>query len=220
MVRRRVTWALLVSFLVGAALVAVVVAVPMLSRFSGAVNETVAAFALLKFLVAVPVGAILGGWSLRWIGDGVVSALGMLITAVSLCFAAAWERGALDTGQGTITLASIGLGIGLAIAPVNNAALADAPPDTRGTAASLVVVSRMTGMVVGLSVLMAIGLNRYFAAVAQLPDRTNVDALLDAAITQVQTILLGAAIAAFLAAAASVALGLGRFRNAHATRSS
>ena len=47
-------------------------------------------------------------------------------------------------------------------------------------------------------------------AVAALPSRTDVDALVDAAVTQVQTMLLGASIAAALAAAACIALDLRR----------
>ena len=94
---------------------------------------------------------------------------------------------------------------GLALAPVNNAALADAPEEAHGTASALVVVARMVGMVVGLAVLTAIGLHRYYQQVAALPDPTDVDALIDAAITQVQTMLLGASVAAALAAIACLA---------------
>lgn len=68
----------------------------------------------------------------------------------------------------------------------------------------------MVGMVVGLAVLTAVGLNRYYATVAALPDPTDVAALVDAAVTQVQTMLLGASIAAALAALACIALDLRR----------
>src|SRR5690606_32659869 len=47
----RVPWTLVVSFLVGVALVAIVVAVPLLSRLTVSTSETVAAFELLKFLI-------------------------------------------------------------------------------------------------------------------------------------------------------------------------
>ncbi|HRN28868.1 MAG TPA: MFS transporter, partial [Terrimesophilobacter sp.] len=111
---------------------------------------------------------------------------------------------------GTIGLLVLGIGVGLALAPVNNAALADAPAEAHGTASALVVVARMTGMVVGLALLTAIGLYRYYVTVAALPSRTDVGALVDAAITQVQTMLLGASIAAALAALACIALGVTR----------
>lgn len=209
-VRARVPWALLVSFLVGTALVAVIVAIPLLSRLTVSPDQTVAAFELLKFLVAVPVGAVLGGWALRWLGDGAVAGVGMLLASGALFAASSWEQGSLDSVAGTIGLVVIGFGVGLALAPVNNAALADAPEDAHGTASALVVVARMIGMVVGIAVLTAIGLNRYYRQVAALPDPTDVDALIDAAIGQVQTMLLGASVGALVAALACVALDLRR----------
>lgn len=209
-VRRRVPWALVVSFLVGTALVAVIVGIPLLSRLTVSTSETVAAFELLKFLIAVPVGAVVGGYVLRWLGDGAVAGAGMLLAAAVLWVASDWGRGSLDSLGGTVGLLLIGLGVGLALAPVNNAALADAPESAHGTASALVVVARMVGMVVGLAVLTAISLNSYYAAVSELADPTDVDALVDAAVTQVQTMLLGASVAAALAAVACLALDLRR----------
>jgi MFS family permease len=209
-VRARVPWALAVSFLVGTALVAVIVGIPLLSRLTVSMDQTVAAFELLKFLVAVPVGAVLGGWLLRWLGDGAVAGAGMLLASAALFVASSWGRGSLDSVGGTVGLVVIGFGMGLALAPVNNAALADAPVDAHGTASALVVVARMIGMVVGIAVLTAIGLNRYYREVGGLSDVTDIDALVDAAIGQVQTMLLGASVAALLAALACVALDVRR----------
>lgn len=204
----RVPWTLIVSFLVGVALVAIVVAIPLLSRLTLSASETVAAFELLKFLITVPLGAVVGGWALRWFGDGAVAGIGMLLTAIVLFLASGWGRGSLDSVEGTVGLLALGVGVGLALAPVNNAALADAPVTAHGTASALVVVARMTGMVVGLALLTAIGLYRYYVTVAALPTRTDVGTLVDAAISQVQTMLLGASIAAAIAAVACIALGV------------
>ncbi len=71
--------ALVVSLLVGAALVAVVVDVPLLARLTDTYDETGAALVLVRFLLAVPVGALLGGWSLRRLGDGAVAGTGLLL---------------------------------------------------------------------------------------------------------------------------------------------
>jgi hypothetical protein len=111
-----------------------------------------------------------------------------------------------------VVLVAVGFGIGLAIAPVNNAALADSPTGAHGMASALVVVSRMVGMVVGLALLTSIGLRRYYEAVAALPDPTDTRALVDAGLVQVQTVFAGAAVAALLGALASVGLGLRRAR--------
>ena len=75
-VRGRARTSLVVSLMVGAALVAVIVDVPVLARLTLTDSQTVAAFVLVRFLLAVPVGALLGGWSLRRFGDGLVSGVG------------------------------------------------------------------------------------------------------------------------------------------------
>lgn len=210
-VRGRVWPALLVSMLVGAAIVAVVVDVPLLSRLTQGTDETDAALVLVRFLVAVPVGAVLGGWLLRHVGPAVVAAPGLALAAAGILAMARWDRSSLDDVTATtLALAAAGLGVGLAIAPVNDAALADARDDGHGAVSSLVVVARMVGMVVGLAVLTSWGLRRFHQEVGTLADPTDTDALLGAAVVQVQTVLTGAGLAAALAAVLALALGMRR----------
>ena len=206
----RLVWALVVSLLVGVALVAVVVDVPLLARLVHTESQTEAALVLVRFLVAVPVGALAGGWALRHLGNGVVAGAGLAVAALGLALMSTWGRGSLGEVASTLVLALTGLGIGLALAPVNDAALAEASHDTHGTASALVVVARMVGMVVGVALLTAIGLGRYYDAVAALPDPTDVDALKDAAVVQVTSVFRGAAVAAALGALSALALGLRR----------
>ena len=213
--RGRGAVAFVVSLLVGAALVAVVVDVPLLARLTLTDSPTTAALVLVRFLVAVPVGALLGGWSLRWVGEGVAAALGLALAGAGLLVMSGWGQGALaSTAPATVVLALVGLGLGLALAPVNAAALAASPDDAHGVASALVVVARMVGMVVGLALLTAVGLRRYYVALAGLPDQGDARALLDAALVQVQTVFLGGAVAALLAAAAALAMGLRRSTSA------
>jgi MFS family permease len=198
-VRSRGARALAVSLLVGAALVAVIVDVPLLARLTDTYDETGAAFVLVRFLLAVPVGAVLGGWALRRLGEGVVAGVGLLLAAAGLLVMSRWTLTALDaTVATTLTLVVVGLGVGLALAPVNNVVLADSPADAHGVAGSLVVVARMVGMVVGLALLTAVGLSRYYDAVRALPDPLDTDALVAAGVVQVQTVFLGGAAAALL----------------------
>jgi MFS family permease len=210
LVRGRLVWALVVSVLVGVALVAVVVDVPLLARLVPDTSRTEAALVLVRFLVAVPVGALAGGWALRHLGNGVVAGAGLALTAVGLGVMTTWGRGSLEEVSATLVLALTGLGIGLALAPVNDAALARSPHDAHGTASALVVVARMVGMVVGLALLTGIGLHQYYGAVAALPDPTDTDALKGAAVLQVVWVFRGAAVAAALGAVASLALGVRR----------
>ena len=209
-VRGRACAALLVSLCVGAALVAVIVDVPVLARLTVTESPTVAALVLVRFLVAVPLGALVGGWSLRRLGDGLVSGVGLLLAAGGLLAMSRWGEGSLERPASTVVLVAVGLGLGLALAPVNNAALASAPAPAHGIASALVVVARMVGMVVGLALLTAIGLHRYYTAVAGLPEPVDAGALAAAGVVQVQTVFVGAAVAALAGAALSVGLGLRR----------
>ncbi|WP_083449951.1 MFS transporter [Luteipulveratus mongoliensis] len=211
-VQGRVRPALVVSLLVGTALVSIVVDIPVLARLTGTESQTDAALVLVRFLLAVPVGALAGGWLLRRYGPGLVAAPGLAVTAVGLGFMSSWGKGSLDEFLSTVVLVLVGLGIGLAIAPVNDAALADAPQTDHGVASALVVVGRMIGMVVGLGLLTAIGLHRFYNKIQSLPN-PNGDQVRAAGVVQVQTVFVGAAIAAGVAAV--VALMLGRQRVAH-----
>ena len=207
-VRGRVPAALLVSLLVGAALVTVLVDVPLLARLTLTGSQTTAALVLVRFLVAVPVGALLGGALLRRLGPGAVAAPGLALAAAGLAVMATWGPGSLAAAPATVVLVLVGLGTGLAVAPVNAAALADAPASAHGVASSLVVVARMVGMVVGLALLTAVGLRRFYEAAALLPDPTDAAALVRAGVVQVQTVLAGGAGAAALAAVLALRLGL------------
>jgi MFS family permease len=208
----RIVPAFLVSTLVGVALVAVVVDIPVLARLTVTASQSVAALVLVRFMVAIPVGAFLGGWLLRRLGPAVVAATGLAAAGTGLALMSGWGRGSLQSWPATPVLVLAGLGLGLALAPVNAAALADAPGDAHGVVSSLVVLARMVGMVVGLALLTAVGLRRYYVAVAALPDQSNMNALSAAGIVQVQTVFLGGAIAAFSAAVIAVALGGPRSR--------
>jgi MFS family permease len=202
---------LAVSLLVGAALVAVVVDVPLLARLTDDYDATGAALVLVRFLVAVPVGAFAGGWALRRLGDGAVAGIGLALAAGGLLVMSRWTLDSLgETVSTTVVLVVVGLGIGLALAPVNNAALADSPADAHGVASSLVVVARMVGMVVGLALLTTVGLSRYYAAVRLLPDPLDTAALIGAGVVQVQTVFLGGALAALAGSAVALTLGLRR----------
>ncbi len=208
LVRGRLVRALGTSLLVGVALVAVVVDVPLLARLVLTTDQTEAALVLVRFLLAVPVGALAGGWLLRRAGAGVVAGGGLVLTAAGLAVMSTWGSGSLEQAASTVVLAVTGLGIGLALAPVNDAALDGSSEQTHGAASALVVVARMVGMVVGLALLTAVGLHSYYGAVAALPDPTDTDALREAAVVQVSSVFRGAAVAAALGAGLAATLGL------------
>jgi MFS family permease len=211
--------ALLVNLLVGAALVAALVDVPLFARATTTPGDQLgAALVLLRLLVAVPVGAVAGGWLCRTVAPRLVAAGGMALTALAFLAMTTWDERALDGVASTAVLLAAGLGFGLAIAPVNAVLLAVTGSDVHGSASALSVVARTVGMLVGLSLLTAVALRRFTAEVAaigtpfelcpQTPaDCPAYDAATQAAVlTQLHTVFAGAAVAAALAAVAALVL--------------
>ncbi|GAA1648596.1 hypothetical protein GCM10009744_45000 [Kribbella alba] len=230
LLRARPAWgALVVSFLVGAALIAALVDVPTFARTTQGGGQLAAALVLLRFLIALPVGAVVGGWLTRKYGLGLITGAGLGLAGVMFAVMAFWERDALKHAPASIVLLLCGFGFGLALSPVNTAMLAATRADSHGLVSALVVVARMVGMLVGVSALTAIGLRRYYTLVDDVPSpnelcpsapgscRPFIDALREAAISQVHTIFAGAAACAFAAAVLAVLL-LGRQRVVHETQ--
>ena len=209
-VGRRVTPALACSLFAGTALVSIVVDVPLLAQLTVShATERDGALILLRFLVAVPVGALAGGLLLRRFGPGLIAPVGLALAGAGLLVMSTWGKGSLESVPAWFVLIAVGFGIGLSIAPINDAALHEAPPDQQGVVSALVVVSRMIGMVVGLGLLTALGLHAFYGRVARIPNATDTQ-IAAAAVVQVQTIFLGAAIAGLIAAVIAIALGIHR----------
>lgn len=217
--RARPAWGgLLVSLFVGAALIAAVVAIPLFARTTTYPDSQVlASLVLVRFLVALPVGAVAGGWLLRRYDAGPVAGVGMLLTAGGFAWMSTWDAEALDGLVANVPLLLAGLGFGLALAPINAAVLATTDDDVHGLASALVVVARMVGMLVGISALTSLGLRAFYRERDGLPLVGEVCGdegtckeynalLLDAALTQEQVVFAGAAVCALVAALLAVAL--------------
>ncbi|HET7477809.1 MAG TPA: MFS transporter [Dermatophilaceae bacterium] len=201
----RVVRPAIVSTLVGVALVTVVIGVPLLARLTGTQSQVEAALVLARFLVAVPAGAVLGGWALNRFGTEALTSLALALAAIGLFVMGRWGHGSLDQAfPTTAVLVLVGLGIGLAIAPVNAAALERGPAGAHGVVSAVVVVARMTGMVLGLALVTGIGLRLFYQRVAELPDPTDLAALGRLAVVPVQAMFTGGAVAALLGAATAL----------------
>jgi MFS transporter, DHA2 family, triacylglyceride efflux pump len=211
--------ALLVNLLVGVALVAALVDVPLFARNTTTPGDQFgAALVLLRLLVAVPVGAVAGGWLCRRVAPRLVAAAGTALTALALVAMTQWGERSLDGVLSYVVLLAAGLGFGLAIAPVNTVLLAVTGPPVHGSASALAVVARTVGMLVGLSLLTAVALRRFTAAIEAIGSPVTVcpgspadcpayDRATHAAVlTQLHTVFAGAALAAGLAAAAALVL--------------
>jgi MFS family permease len=207
---------LLVSFLIGSALIAALVDVPVFGRVTGH-DQFGAALLLVRLLAAVPVGALLGGVVSHRAGDRVTAAAGAALAALGLAGMSQWSADAPGVG-GTVALIVTGLGFGLTIAPINASVLAATASTMHGVASALVVVARMVGMLVGLSVLTAIGLHRFADESGRIASPLRLcpgsptkcpaydAAVQSAALAEVHAVFVGAAACAGLAAVGAVLL--------------
>lgn len=224
--RRTPAWgALLVSFFIGAALIAALIDIPLFARTTVYPDDQLpAALVLVRFLIALPVGAVIGGYLIRRFSPGLITAAGMLLAAAGFVLMAQWGLTTIEEPIVNLGLITGGLGFGLALAPVNAALLAFTDDDVHGVASAFVVVSRMVGMLVGISALTTIGLRRYYAEQGVIPPAREVcdgksrckefsDLLRVAGIAQEHTVFYGAAVCAVVAAVLALVL----FRAAKAT---
>ncbi len=169
--------AALTNALAGAGLVVALVYVPILAEspiFS--MNPRQAALLLLRMMVGIPVGALLGGWlAARLRSYRGVAAAGLVLAAAGFLLVGGWEADALSRHVlgsplllAHLQLFVVGLGLGLEIAPVSAALLDAVGASHRGAAASLLVIMRLTGMLVGFSLLAGLGLYQFNQATARL----------------------------------------------------
>ncbi|HWU31923.1 MAG TPA: MFS transporter [Marmoricola sp.] len=209
---RRPAWAsLLANFFIGSALIASLVEIPTFARFTQYPDSQLgASMVLLRLLVAIPIGAVLGGMLTKRLSTGTVTAFAMAAVAVANVMFSRWDAHSLASVWVTLPLLLGGFGFGLALAPLNSALLAATDAAVHGLASAFAVVTRMIGMLVGVSVLTEIGLHHFYSASAHVtPDKVcppgvidcpaYIDQIQGAMIGQMSSIFTGAAVCALIA---------------------
>jgi EmrB/QacA subfamily drug resistance transporter len=217
------------NFLLGPALMTGMVMVPVIVALieTSANTATRSALPLAPFTLAIAIMSIVSGLMMERVRAGTLVLVGLALTIAGnalvypLLDATAYEWMAAG-------LAVAGAGIGLALTPLSSTALDRAAPHERGAAASTLLVARLLGMTIGVSVLTSLGVQRLQALTGKLEPLTqNADEPTAAFLLRQQQYIIDKAIPlgiqvvqeTFLAAALLAAIALIPGRRPHPDRS-
>lgn len=162
--------ALACSFLSGVALMVTLVDVPLLARTLLGEDSLGGALVLSRFLAALVVGAVAGGFLTRRAGERPVTVAGFLVAAAAYLLISGWpldisaadyRLAGLSLSRMSVDLVLAGFGLGLVIAPLAAVALRSSRPEQHGVVSAAVVVLRMMGMLIGIAALGAAGVYRF-----------------------------------------------------------
>jgi len=172
------------SLCAGAALMVTLVDVELFAQGVLGKDQDAAALFLLWFLGALPVGAVVGGWTATKIGDRAMTFIGLIVAAGGFWVISTWRIDLLSQRPhifGVVALPELivaGLGLGLVIGPLTSASLRVVPSAQHGIASAAVVVARMTGMLIGVASLSAWGFYQLPHLVSKFASQVPADASL------------------------------------------
>ena len=206
------------QFLVGVSLIMALVCVPLMAGTVMERRPLESALSLVRLTAAIPVGALVGGYILRWTGVKEVCIVGLALMGAGLLFMSGWET---EVGELRLTLPLVtaGLGFGLVIPPTGVSALSAAPSDYWGATASLVTASRMVGMALGLAALSAWGIERFYSLTADVSIGANFEeteaVLIEAGVTVFQNLFMIAGFLSLIAIVPALLLKVEEARETH-----
>lgn len=164
--RRNIAMGSIANAFVGFCLVIGLVSVPILVNIRQPDASTLAQAALqvgiLLSALTVPMAlaAVPGGWLSERFGQRAAAITGFVLALIG--FVLIWQTWTLDLADGVIALemALVGVGLGLTFSPISASVINSAEAEHLGTASALVIIMRLLGMTVGVSLLTALASQR------------------------------------------------------------
>ena len=146
--------------LVGAALIIVMISLPLMANTALGLTPLDGGMLLMRMTASLAVGAIIGGIACRNFDVRLPATLGLVLAIVGFLLMSNWSFNVKDSIQ-TLHLAIVGLGFGLLVSPITLAATESVGEESRGVAAATVMSMRMIGMALGMAALTAWGTDRF-----------------------------------------------------------
>jgi EmrB/QacA subfamily drug resistance transporter len=166
----------LVSLLTGYTLATAVIGGPVFVNRVLFGTDAQSATALTALTLAIALGALAGGVAAGFLGERIVTLVGVAASAVGLWLAMGWGV-ETELDRLVVDLAIFGVGFGLTVSPRATAAVEAAGAGAYGVASAMLQVTRTIGMSVGLALLTSIGQNRIDELSALIADPELRDAL-------------------------------------------
>lgn len=171
----RIQAAMASYFFIGAALITALVAVPLLVNVLWGESTTQSGLVLMRLLLLLPVGNVLGGILAARIGYRTTTLLGLLLALAGFAWMHAWpyspgSQYAIPPSTWHLwgALGLIGLGLGFCDGPLVATVVDAAPAAQRASASAFLLVLWTTGMIVGLALLANLGIGAFSGGVSGL----------------------------------------------------
>ena len=225
--QRNISAASALNLIVGFCLMAGLVSVPLFINLAGAQDigqgALVSGYLLGAFTIPLALAALPGGWLTGRIGYRLTTLIGLLTALAGFALMTQWKpemaaqavalftAGTIPEGTGIplmiAGLALAGIGLGLTIAPIGTAVINGAGESERGIAAAAVIILRLVGMSLSVSLLTTFGLRRTTEISTELLQGvafTDLARIVEASLQTVTRVTAEMAWIAFAAAAAGL----------------